>query len=273
MLLHLAHLVLSSETLLWSNIHTFHYLNIPPGKLEHRIDSLSSLDYVVYECEASSSQPTIILDVIVVYPCFQNYSYKNQSTVVVVSCCCVMPCSYALTFGHPIKALFVNELAVVLFHGATDYMICHLMRLSHALLLALIIQYWPCSFADVLFHALLLIPASAISCFMLCLAAYRCSVVVWFHLNDEVFYALFTLLLFQHAAMLLLYALLLTRALLHIHIIHAHSFPFKLLYSMDKDIINIICRNIMCACLPAWVATHTWWGWGWWWHIVPCIFW
>ena len=26
---------------------------------------------------------------------------------------------------------------------------------------------------------------------------------------------------------------------------------------MDKDIINIICRNIMCACLPACLSCYT----------------
>ena len=68
--------------IVWSKIHIFHYLNIPPSKLEHRIDSLSSLGYITCEWVASSSQPTIILDVIAVYPCFQNYSYKNQSRTV-----------------------------------------------------------------------------------------------------------------------------------------------------------------------------------------------
>ena len=53
--------------IIWSKIHTFHYLNIPPGKLEHRILSLS-LGHITCEWEASSSQPTIILDVIAVYP-------------------------------------------------------------------------------------------------------------------------------------------------------------------------------------------------------------
>ena len=84
MLVHPAHLVLSSATLymryfvfitsdqkVWSKIHTlFHYLNIPPGKVEHRIDSLSSLGHITCEWEASSSQPTIIFDVTAVYPCF-----------------------------------------------------------------------------------------------------------------------------------------------------------------------------------------------------------
>ena len=52
-------------------LHTFfHYLNIPPGRLERRIDSLSSLGNITCEWKASSSQPTIFLDVIAVYPCF-----------------------------------------------------------------------------------------------------------------------------------------------------------------------------------------------------------
>ena len=87
MFVHLTHLVLFSETPLFEifcgtfliknhiincpkYIHLFHYLNIPPGKLEDRIGSLSSLGHIACEWEASSSQPTIILDVIVVYPCF-----------------------------------------------------------------------------------------------------------------------------------------------------------------------------------------------------------
>ena len=56
-----------SKIVVWSKIHTFHYLNIPSGKLEHRIDSLSSLGHITCEWKASSSQPTIILDVIAVY--------------------------------------------------------------------------------------------------------------------------------------------------------------------------------------------------------------
>ena len=57
---------------MWSKIHSFHYLNIPPGKYEHRIKSLSSLGHITCEWEASSFQPTIILDVIAVYPCFHK---------------------------------------------------------------------------------------------------------------------------------------------------------------------------------------------------------
>jgi hypothetical protein len=41
-----------------------------PGKLELRIDSLSSLGHITCEWEALSSQPTITLDAIAVYPCF-----------------------------------------------------------------------------------------------------------------------------------------------------------------------------------------------------------
>ena len=52
--------------------------NIPisAGRLEHRIDPLSSLGHITCEWKASSSQPTIILDVIAVYPCFQKYLIK-----------------------------------------------------------------------------------------------------------------------------------------------------------------------------------------------------
>jgi hypothetical protein len=65
--------------MVWSKIHTFHYLNIPPGKLEHRIDSLSSLGHTTGEREASSFQPTIILDVTAVYRCFPKLLIKNPS--------------------------------------------------------------------------------------------------------------------------------------------------------------------------------------------------
>ena len=58
-------------------IHLFHYLNIPPGKLEHRIGSLSSLGHIICEWEASPSQPTIILDVIAVYPQGQKSNMRQ----------------------------------------------------------------------------------------------------------------------------------------------------------------------------------------------------
>ena len=71
------------------NIHTIpHYtvrlqpkthVHVPPGILEqHRIDSLSSLGHITCEWKASSSQPTITLDVISVYPCFQKYLIKSN---------------------------------------------------------------------------------------------------------------------------------------------------------------------------------------------------
>ena len=52
-------------------IYTYH---IPPGKLGHIIDSLSSLRHVTCGWKSSSSQPTIILvDVTTaVYLCFQK---------------------------------------------------------------------------------------------------------------------------------------------------------------------------------------------------------
>ena len=62
------------------NIYISLLLYIPPGKLEHRIYSLSSLGHISCELEASSSQPTITLDVIAVYPYFPKLLiYKNQS--------------------------------------------------------------------------------------------------------------------------------------------------------------------------------------------------
>ena len=65
--------------IVWSKIHTFHYLNIPPGKLEHITDSLSSLGHISCEWEASSSQSTIILYAIAVYSCFPKLLIKpNQ---------------------------------------------------------------------------------------------------------------------------------------------------------------------------------------------------
>ncbi|OEU06549.1 hypothetical protein FRACYDRAFT_254378 [Fragilariopsis cylindrus CCMP1102] len=48
------------------------------GRLEHRIDSLSSLGHITCEWKASSSQPTNILDVIAAYPCFQKYLIKSN---------------------------------------------------------------------------------------------------------------------------------------------------------------------------------------------------
>ena len=51
----------------------YHYLHIPLGKLEHRIDSLSSLRHITCKWKAASSQPTILLDVIAVYPSFPKY--------------------------------------------------------------------------------------------------------------------------------------------------------------------------------------------------------
>ena len=56
--------------IVWSKTHTFHCLNIPQGKLEHRIDSLSWHWHITCERKASLSQPTIIFDATVVYPCF-----------------------------------------------------------------------------------------------------------------------------------------------------------------------------------------------------------
>ena len=61
---------ISDQKSCWSKIPTSsHYLNIPPGKLEYRINSLSSAEHITCEWEASSSQPTNILDIIAVYPC------------------------------------------------------------------------------------------------------------------------------------------------------------------------------------------------------------
>ena len=77
MFVHLTHLVLSYATLLFEifcgSFLIKNRIVQNTGKLEHRIDSLSSLGHIASEWEASSSQPTIILDVIaVVYPCFQK---------------------------------------------------------------------------------------------------------------------------------------------------------------------------------------------------------
>ena len=52
------------------NIYISLLLYIPPGKLEHRIYSLSSLGHISCGLEASSFQTTITLDVIAFYPCF-----------------------------------------------------------------------------------------------------------------------------------------------------------------------------------------------------------
>ena len=59
------------------------YLHIPPGKLEHIIDSLSSPEHITCEWKASSSQPTIILDVIAVYPCFQKDLIKSNTYILI----------------------------------------------------------------------------------------------------------------------------------------------------------------------------------------------
>ena len=89
MFVHLTHLVLSYATLLFEifcgSFLIKNHIVQNTGKLEHRIDSLSSLGHIASEWEASSSQPTIIiLDVIAVYLCFPKLlSTKNQSRTVV----------------------------------------------------------------------------------------------------------------------------------------------------------------------------------------------
>ena len=71
MFVHLTHLVLSYATLLFEifcgSFLIKNRIVQNTGKLEHRIDLLSSLGHIASEWEASSSQPTIILDVIAVY--------------------------------------------------------------------------------------------------------------------------------------------------------------------------------------------------------------
>ena len=123
-LVHPTHLVLSSTTLsneifcssfwskiVWSKIHTlFHYLNIPPGRLEHRIDSLSSLGHITYEWEASSSQTTIIPDVIAVYPCFPK--------LLIWSCMC-----YAITAW--LESLLVQYHQLLVIFTIYDYTLVH----------------------------------------------------------------------------------------------------------------------------------------------------
>ena len=117
MLLHLAHLVLSSETLLWSNIHTFHYLNIPPGKLEHRIDSLSSPGHINCEWEASSSQPIITFDVIaVVYPCFPKLLIKTNLLLLLLLFLVVVSCHAPMYLPLGIPSKLYLSMSLLLFY-------------------------------------------------------------------------------------------------------------------------------------------------------------